>query len=85
VRFGFLAEQPDHRADPKPNLTCNAADTEPLGPQVQRCLHLPGVALLDRAAAQLFPIRFVEHVANLSNSDAPARTSPRRRVGPMLT
>jgi hypothetical protein len=28
---------------------------------------------------------FVEHVANLSNSDAPARTSPRRRVGPMLT
>jgi hypothetical protein len=33
TQVGFLADQPDHRPDPKSYLPSNAADAEPLGPQ----------------------------------------------------
>ena len=53
--LGVLADQSDHRSDPKPDLPSNATDAEPLGPQGQRCLHFPGVALLHRTSPKLLP------------------------------
>jgi hypothetical protein len=44
TRLTFLADQPDHRSDPKPNLSSNAANTNALCAQDQRRLHFPGVA-----------------------------------------
>jgi hypothetical protein len=57
VRFGFRADQSDHRRDPEANLPSNMADAEPLGPEGQRCLHFLGVALLDGTPTKLFSFR----------------------------
>ena len=49
----IVTDQSDHRPDPKADFPSNATDAEPLRPQGQRCLHFPGVALLDRATTKL--------------------------------
>jgi hypothetical protein len=56
ARLTFLADQPDHRSDPKPNLSSNAANANALCAQDQRRLHFPGVALLHSTTPKLLTV-----------------------------
>src|SRR5262245_16994684 len=51
---GGLINQPDHRADAQAHLSRDTTDTDALGPQRQRLLHLLRLALFHRPPAKLF-------------------------------